>query len=114
MFVEPPAPPGPLEVVATSPTADTTPGVVDPSGNVTVTVSPALTSDWSETSSGTVTTCRSDVAVSTGPDAGPPRLPGTVATRNAAGSNTTCPSDSDPGGEETPSWVSSSCTPYAV
>ena len=100
-------------VVATAPTEEITPGVVVPSGSATVTLSPAFTCDCMEASSGIVTTCRSDVAVSTGPDAGPPRLPVTVATRNAVGSNTTCPRDSDPGGEETPRWVSSSCTPYA-
>src|ERR1700736_6518252 len=106
-------PPDP-DVTATVPTEETTPGVVVPSGSVTVTLSPAFTSDCCEASSGIVTTCRSDVAVSTGPDAGPPRLPVTVATRSAAGSNTTCPSDSDPGGEETPRCSSICCTPYAV
>src|SRR4029077_20300012 len=44
-------------VVATVPTNDTTPGVVVPSGRVTVTASPAFTCDSSETSSGTITTC---------------------------------------------------------
>src|SRR6202042_1116534 len=62
-------------VVATVPTTDTTPGVVVSSGSVTVTASPALTSDSWETSSGIITTCSSDVAAMTGPDAGPPRLP---------------------------------------
>src|ERR1700744_1742398 len=88
----------PVVVVATVPTEDTTPGVVVPSGSVTVTPSPALTSDCWATSGGTVTASRSDGAVSTGPDAGPPSLPVTWATRSASGSNTTCPSDSDPGG----------------
>src|ERR1022692_2391701 len=114
MVVELPEPPGPLEVVATLPTADTTPGVVVPSGSVTVTISPALTSDWSETSSGTVTTCRSEVTASTGPDAGPPRLPVTRLTRIAPGSYTTCPSGSDPDGEETPSADCSFPTPACV
>ena len=91
-------PPGPDAVVATVPTEEITPGVVVPSGSVTVTVSPALTSDWSAASSGIVTTCRSDVAASTGPDAGAPRIPVTRLTRSASGSNTTCPRDSDPGG----------------
>ncbi len=77
------------DVTATVPTEDITPGVVVPSGSVTVTLSPAFTSDCCETSSGIVTTWWSDVAVSTGPRAGPPRLPVTVATRSAAGSNTT-------------------------
>src|SRR5215470_9115660 len=106
-------PPDP-DVVATVPTAVATPGVVVPSGSVMLTVSPAFTSDCCEASSWIVTTCRSDVAVSTGPDAGPPRLPVRVATRSAAGSNTTCPSDSDPGGKGTPKRSSSRCTPYAV
>src|SRR5580693_3474493 len=108
MVVEPP------EVVATLPTADTTPGVVDPSGSVTVTVSPALTSDWSEASSGIVTTCRSEVVASTGPDAGPPRIPVTWATRSVSGSNTTCPKDSNPDGAETPRPDCSFSTPAAV
>src|SRR6266702_2193249 len=46
---------------ATLPTADTVPGVAAPSGNVTVTASPLCTSDWSAASSGTVTTCRSEL-----------------------------------------------------
>src|SRR5580692_1114819 len=71
---------GPDVVVATVPTEDTTPGVVVPSG------------------SGIITTCRSEVAASTGPDAGPPRLPVTWLTRSASGSNTTCPRDRLPGG----------------
>ncbi len=78
-----PCPCCPGVVVATVPTEDTTPGVVVPSGSVMLTASPALTSDWSEASSGIVTTCRSDVAVSTGPEAGPPRLPVTWLTRSA-------------------------------
>jgi len=49
-----------------------------------------------------------------GADAGPPRLPVTVATRSAAGSNATCPKDRPPGGLETPRCSSSRCTPYAV
>src|ERR1700689_1243344 len=114
MVVELPEPPVLLEVVATWPTADTTPGVAAPSGNVTVTASPALLSDWSEASSGIVTTCRSEVAASTGPDAGPPRLPVTLLTRIASGSNTTCPSDSDSDGEEIPSADCSLATPAAV
>src|SRR6266568_4897698 len=90
-------PSGPDVLVATVPTKDTTPGVVVPAGSVTVTLSPALTSDPWETSSGIITTCSSDVAASTGPDAGPPGLPVTCLTRIARGSNTTCPKDSDPG-----------------
>ncbi len=107
-------PPGPLEVVAALPTADTTPSVVVPSGSVTVTLSPALTSGWSETSSGTVTTCRSEVAARTGPFAEPPRLPVTRLTRSARGSNATDPSGSDPDGEETPSADCSFSTPAVV
>src|ERR1700733_1600650 len=114
MVVELPGPPAALEVVATWPTAETTPGAVAPSGNVTVTTSPALISDWSEASSGIVTTCRSEVAASTGPDAGPPRLPVTELTRIASGSNTTCPSGSEPGGAETPTADSSFSTPACV
>ncbi len=102
------------DVVATVPTEETTPGVVVPSGSVMLTVSPAFTSDCCEASSGIVTTCWPDVAVSTGPDAGPPRLPVTVATRSAAGSNATCPKDRLPGGLETPRCSSSRCTACAV
>src|SRR5215469_15958666 len=76
-------------VVATAPTEDTSPWVVVPSGSVTVTASPAFTSDGPETSSGIVTTRRFEVAANTGPDAGPPRLPVTWVTRSASGSNTT-------------------------
>jgi len=68
-------PPCPDVVVATVPTEEITPGVAVPSGSVMLTVSPALTSDSCEVLSGIVTTCRADVAASTGPDAGPPRLP---------------------------------------
>src|SRR5258707_1723635 len=106
--------PDPGVVVATVPTEETTPGVVAPSGRVMLTVSPALTSDWSEASSGTVTTCRSDVAASTGPEPGPPRLPVTWLTRSACGSNTTCPKDRVPGGLATPRCSSRFCTPTAV
>src|ERR1700761_6046104 len=106
--------PGPDVVVATVPTDDTTPGVEVPSGSVTVTGSLALTSDWAEASSEIVTTCRSEVAVSTGPAAGPPSRPVTWATRSASGSNTTCPSDSDPGGSGTPRCPSSFCIACAV
>ena len=104
----------PAVVVATVPTEEIMPGTVVPSGSVTVTLSPALTCDWSEASSGIVTTCRSEVAVSTGPDAGPPRVPVTWLTRSAPGSNTTCPSDKLPGGPTTPRCSSSCCTAYAV
>src|SRR5262249_21290636 len=103
-----------LDVVATVPTEDTTPGVVVPSGSVTVTASPAWTSDWAEASSAIVATCRSEVAASTGPDAGPPRLPVTWPTRSAAGSNTTCPKDRLPDWLEAPRCSSSCCTAYAV
>jgi hypothetical protein len=86
--------PCPDVVVATLPTEETTPGVVVPSGSVMVTASPALTSDWSEASSGMVPIGSSDVAVSTGPDARFPRFAVTWLTRSARGSNTTCLSDS--------------------
>src|SRR5215469_12099588 len=99
-----------LDVVATVPTEDTTPGVLVPFGSVTLTASPDLTSDWSEASRLMVTTCRSEVAVSTGPVAGSPRCPVTWETRSASGSNTTCPSDSDAGGEEIPRCSFSRCT----
>jgi hypothetical protein len=105
---------GPEPGEATLPTEDTTPGVVVPSGSVTVTLSPALTCDWPEASSAIVTTCRSDVAASTGPDAGPPRPPVTWLTRSAPGSNTTCPNDRLPGGPATPRRSSSRCTACAV
>src|SRR5258708_9732620 len=106
--------PDPGVVVATVPTEETTPGAVAPSGRVMLTVSPALTSDWSEASSGTVTTCRSDVAASTGPDAGPPRLPVTWLTRSACGSNTTRPKNRLPRGLETPPSSPRCFTPYLV
>ena len=67
--------PDPDVVVATVPTEDTTPGVGRPVRQRHRHASPALTSDCCETSSGIVTTSRSDVAASTGPFAGPPRLP---------------------------------------
>src|SRR5258708_35016264 len=104
--------PDPGVVVATVPTEETTPGVVAPSGSVMLTVSPALTSDWSEASSGTVTTCRSDVAASTGPDPGPPRLPVTWLTRSACGSNTPRPQDRLPRGLGTPRCSPSCCPPH--
>ena len=81
---------------------------------MTVTASPTATSVSWAVLSAIVTTCRSEVAVSTGPAAGPPRLPSTLVTRSASGSNATDPSGSDPGGLVTPSADSSCCTPYAV
>ena len=99
---------------ATVPTEEIFPGVLAPSGSVTVTASPTATSVSWAVLSGIVTTCWSEVAASTGPAAGPPRLPSTLVTRIAAGSNTTDPSGSDPGGLETPSADSICCTPYAV
>jgi len=96
------------------PTEETVPGVVFPSGSVMLTVSPALTSDCCAASRLIVTTCSSEVAFSTGPDAGPPRLPVTWLMRSAAGSNTTCPSDSDPGGLETPRSDCRCSTPALV
>ena len=99
---------------ATVPTEEIVPGVLALSGSVTVTASPAATSDSCEVFSGIVTTCRSDVAVSTGPDAGLPRLPASWLTRSASGSNTICPNDRLPDGAETPSADCSFCTPDAV
>ena len=55
-------------VAATVPTEETTPGVVAPSGSVTLTASPAFTSDCLGGIQGIVTTCRSEVADSTGPE----------------------------------------------
>ena len=104
----------PCVVVATAPTEEIRPGTVVPSGSVTVTLSPAFTCDWAEASSGIVTTCWSEVAVSTGPDAGPPRATVTWLTRIASGSNTTCPNDRLPGGLITPRCSSSCCTACAV
>ena len=85
-----------------------------PFGSVTVTASPTATSDSWAVLSAIVTTCRSDVAASTGPAAGPPRAASTLVTRRAAGSNATDPSGSDPGGLATPSADSIRCTPSAV
>ena len=59
----------PVVMVATVPTEEITPGVVAPSGSVTLTASPALTSDCWDASRLMVTTCRSEVADSTGPEA---------------------------------------------
>ena len=64
-----------LDPDATVPTEVITPGVVSPSGSVTDTASPAFTSDSMGVLRLIVTTCRSEVADRTGPDAGPPRLP---------------------------------------
>jgi hypothetical protein len=101
-------------VVATEPTEDTVPGVLDPSGRVTLTASPTLTSLCWAASSGIVTKCWSEVAVSTDPDAGAPRLPATVATRSPVGSNTNDPSESDPEGLAIPNSACSFCTPVCV
>ena len=91
---------GPLAVPdATVPTEETVPGVVAPSGSVTVTASPAVTSASWEVLSRIVTTCRSEVADRTGPDAELPRLPVTLLTRSASGSNTIWPSGRLLGGE---------------
>ena len=90
------------------------PAALDPSGSVIVTASPTLTSPCSEASKAIDTTCWVEVAVTTGPDAGPPRLPGTVVTRSAAGSNTNDPCDREPDGLEIPSDACSFCTPAAV
>ena len=101
-------------VVATVPTDDTTPGVAVPSGSVTRHRVPRLhlrlLRDIQRDHHHVLVRRRR----STGPDAGPPSLPVTWATRIAAGSNTTCPGDSDPSGKETPRCCSSRCTPYAV
>src|SRR5487761_1121571 len=99
---------------ATLPTEETTPGVTDPPGSVTLTASPAATSPCREASRAIVTTCCAEVAASTGPVAGPPRLPITLLTRIAAGSNTAEPSVSDPDGLEMPSADCSCSTPYVV
>ena len=99
---------------ATVPTEVITPGVVDPSGRVTLTESPAFTSDSMEVLRLIVTACRSEVADRMGPDAGLPRLAVRVLTRSASGLNTTDPSDSDPGGLDTPRSSSMSSTAYWV
>src|SRR5580698_1001220 len=91
-----------LVPVATVPTEEIFPGVLAPFGSVTVTGSPTATPASWEVLTGIVTTCWSEVAVSTWPAAGPPRLPGTLLIRSASGSNTTDPSGSDPGGLEAP------------
>ncbi len=74
-------------------------------------MSPAFTSACCEASRLIVTTCRVEVASSTGPPAGPPKLAVTWLTRSAPGSNTTDPGGSDPGGLETPRCSSICCTP---
>ncbi len=85
-----------------------------PSGSWTLTESPTATSDSSEVLSAMLTTCRSVVPDSTGPAAGLPRLPSTLVTRIASGSNTTDLAASDPVGLEIPTADCSRCTPYAV
>ena len=99
---------------ATVPTDVITPGVKDPSGSVTVTASPSFTSDCRAAPRLIVTTCRVEVAASTAPDAGLPRLPRTELTRSADGSNTTDPSASDPDRLVIPRASCSFSTPAAV
>ena len=82
--------------MATLPTEVTLPGVVLPSGSVIVTRSPALTSDCRSGASATLTVRAVELAVSTGPVAGPPRLARSVVTRAAVGKNTTSPRSSLP------------------
>ena len=67
------------------PTEEIFPGVLAPPGSVTVTASPTATSVSWAVLSGTVTRCWSEVAASSGPAAGPPRLLSTLVTRIAAG-----------------------------
>jgi hypothetical protein len=57
-----------------------------------------------------LTTCRSEVSDSTCPAAGLPRLPGTLVTRIASGSNTTDLAASDPDGLEIPTADCSAST----
>ena len=57
-----------------------------------------------------LTTCRSVVPDSTGPAAGLPRLPSTLVTRIASGSNTTALAASDPDGLEIPAADCSAST----
>src|SRR5262249_52807404 len=78
--------------VATLLTDDTRPGVVLPLGRLMVTVSPAFTCDCCAASKAMVTTRRAEVAASTGPAAGAPRLAETVVTLIADGKNTAWPS----------------------
>src|SRR5262249_61581754 len=80
--------------VATLPTVDTTPWVTRPAGKVMATVSPAFTCDCCAASKAMVTTRRAEVAASTGPAAGVPRLAETVVTLIADGKNTAWPSGS--------------------
>ena len=75
-----------------------------------LTQSPTATSDSSEVFSAMLTTCRSVVPDSTGPAAGLPRLPGTLVTRIASGSNTTDFAASDPDGLEIPTADCSAST----
>jgi hypothetical protein len=82
--------------VATLPTEVTVPGVVLLSGSVIVTRSPALTSDCRSGSSATLTVRAVELACSTGPVAGAPRLACSMVTRAAVGKNTTSPRDSSP------------------
>src|SRR5580693_801857 len=103
-----------LDPDATVPTEVITPGVVSVLGSVTVTTSPAFTSDSMSVLRLIVTTCRSEVADRMGPDAGLPRLPVTWLTRSASGLKTTEPSDSEPGGLDTPRASSISCAAYRV
>ncbi len=115
MLPEPPRLPElPELLVATVPTDDTTPGVVVPSGSVMLILSPALTCDCIPASRATFTTCLSEDAVSTGPEAGLPSMPWTAVTRIADGSNTTDPRLSTPDGSLTPSAACRSSTATMV
>ena len=96
-------------VVATFPTAEITPGVVVPSGSVTPTWSPSLTSPSWEGSRLIVATGIAEVAVisaSPGVAAAPSVTPVSHAEiRAAVGRNTACPRVSDPVGLVMPSAV---------
>ena len=78
-----------------------------------VTASPALTSTAGRRPAGSSPRAGPTSPPAPGRPPGRPGCPVTWLTRSASGSNTTCPSDSDPGGLETPRCSSSRCTAVA-
>src|SRR3974390_421563 len=92
--------PLPCGTVATGPTLDTVPRVVEPSGSVTTTGSPRLTCVWSAVSSWTAIFGVVEVACRMGSPGCTvlPRLALVAVTRSGPGSKATWPRGPGPGG----------------